>query len=54
MKKEALEEMGMDIELGRFLGCAQRYFFSTNECRYYLSKGYFYLCEMGTQVIKPT
>ena len=46
MKREALEEMGMEIELGQFIGCAQRYFFSTNEYQYYLSEGYFYLCEM--------
>jgi len=54
MKREALEEMRMDIELGLFIGCAQRYFFSTNEYKYYLNKGYFYLCEMGKSVNKPT
>lgn len=54
MKREALEEMGMEIELGRFIGCAQRYFFSTNECKYYLSEGHFYLCEMGMQLSEPT
>ena len=54
MKREALEEMGMEIELGHFLGCAQRYFFSTNQYKYYLSEGYFYLCEMGNLVSEPT
>ena len=54
MKREALEEMGMEIKLGRFIGYAQSYFFSTNECKYYLSEGHFYLCEMGTQVSEPT
>ncbi|WP_352526295.1 hypothetical protein [Heyndrickxia oleronia] len=45
--------MGMEIEVGHFIGCAQRYFFSTNEYKYYLSEGYFYLCEMGKQVSEP-
>ena len=54
MKREALEEMGMEIELGHFIGCAQRYFFSTNEYKYYLSEGHFYLCEIGKKVSEPT
>ncbi|RDU38940.1 DNA mismatch repair protein MutT [Neobacillus piezotolerans] len=54
LKREALEEMGMDIEIGPFLGCARRYFYSTNEYKYYLSEGYFYLCETGRQISKPT
>nr|WP_058004303.1 NUDIX domain-containing protein [Heyndrickxia oleronia] len=54
IKREALEEMEMEIEVGHFIGCAQSYFFSTNEYKYYLSEGYFYLCEMGKQVSEPT
>ncbi|WML24121.1 hypothetical protein [Neobacillus sp. OS1-33] len=46
--------MGIDFEIGRFLGCALRYFYSTNEYKYYLSEGYFYLCETGKQLSKPT
>lgn len=53
LKREALEEMGMDIELGQFIGSAQRYFYSTNEYKYYLSEGYFYFCKMGRQISKP-
>lgn len=54
LKREALEEMGMDIEIGRFIGCARRYFYSTNEDKYYLSEGYFYLCDTGRQICEPT
>ena len=54
MKREALEEMGMAIELGPFLGCAQRYFYSTNEYKYYLSEGFFYIGELGKRVCEPT
>lgn len=54
LKREVLEEMGMDIEIGLFVGCARRYFYSTNEYKYYLSEGYFYLCDTGRQISKPT
>jgi 8-oxo-dGTP diphosphatase len=53
LKREAMEEMGMEVEIGTFLGCAQRYFYSTNELKYYLSEGNFYLCEMIMQLGKP-
>ncbi|MGE7111539.1 NUDIX hydrolase [Lysinibacillus sp. NPDC047702] len=53
LKREALEEMGVDIEIGNFVGYARRYFYSTNENKYYLSEGYFYLCDMGMQINKP-
>jgi 8-oxo-dGTP diphosphatase len=53
MKREALEEMGTEIELGPFLGQARRYFYSANEYKYYLSEGYFYLCEMIRQISLP-
>lgn len=54
LKRESLEEMGMDIEVGQFVGCARRYFYSTNEYKYYLSEGYFYLCATGRQISEPT
>ncbi|GIN64696.1 NUDIX domain-containing protein [Bacillus sonorensis] len=54
LKREAREEIGMDITIGKFAGCARRYFFSPNEDRYILSEGYFYLCEIGKQVGRPT
>jgi 8-oxo-dGTP diphosphatase len=53
LKREAIEEMGMDIEVGPFVGCARRYFYSTNEYKYYLIEGHFYLCDMGKQINKP-
>ena len=54
LTREALEEMGMDIDIGRFVGTARRYFYSTNEYKYYLSEGYFYLCTMVKQISEPT
>ncbi len=52
--REAMEELGMVIEIGSFIGNAQRYFYSTNEYKYYLSEGYFYLCKMVKQIGEPT
>jgi 8-oxo-dGTP diphosphatase len=54
LKREALEEIGLEIKIVQFVGCARRYFYSTNEYKYYLSEGYFYLCEKGKQLRKPT
>lgn len=53
LKREAIEEMGMNIEMGHFLGCARRYFYSTKEFKYYVSEGNFYLCNIGEQIQKP-
>ncbi|WP_241964575.1 NUDIX hydrolase [Paraliobacillus zengyii] len=53
LKREALEEMGMDIKIVYYIGRANRYFYSTNEFKYYLSKGYFYVCEIEKKVSKP-
>ncbi|WP_400247364.1 NUDIX hydrolase [Niallia sp. JL1B1071] len=52
--REALEKMGMDIEIGSFIGSARRYFYSTNEYKYYLSEGYFYICKIIKQIGEPT
>jgi 8-oxo-dGTP diphosphatase len=53
LKREAMEEMGMAIEVGLMIGCAQRYFYSTNEYKYSLSEGYFYFCEMVEHIHGP-
>ncbi|WP_442599921.1 NUDIX hydrolase [Neobacillus sp. D3-1R] len=53
LKREALEEMGLDIKIVDFIGCANRYFYSTNEFKYYLSEGYFYICEIVKKVSNP-
>ncbi|WP_234969288.1 NUDIX domain-containing protein [Bacillus massilinigeriensis] len=41
LRREAIEEMGMEIEIRQFVGRAQRYFYSPNELRHYLNEGYF-------------
>jgi 8-oxo-dGTP diphosphatase len=51
--REALEEMGVEIEKGPFIGAANRYFYSTSDYKYYLSEGYFYKCELGKVKDEP-
>lgn len=53
LKRETLEELGMEIEIGAFLGCAQQYFYAPHENRDYLNQSYFYLCEIGRKVQEP-
>jgi 8-oxo-dGTP diphosphatase len=43
LKREGIEEMGMLVRKGRFIGSAQRYFYSPNERKHFLSEGHFYL-----------
>ncbi|MGI1807174.1 NUDIX domain-containing protein [Exiguobacterium sp. TDN 0502] len=47
LKREVLEETGLDIEIGAFIGRANRYFYSQNETTYYLNEGQFYRCDAG-------
>ncbi|WP_043933222.1 NUDIX hydrolase [Bacillus sp. EB01] len=54
LKRENLEDLGIQSEIGPFIGRAQRYFVSTLDETYYLSDGYFYLCEAGEKVQMPT
>ncbi|MFH5186376.1 NUDIX hydrolase [Paenibacillus sp. TAB 01] len=54
LKREAHEEIGIEIELRSFIGCARRCFYSINEDKYYLNEGHFYLCDMGKSIGTPT
>jgi 8-oxo-dGTP diphosphatase len=42
LERELAEELGWQIEIQRYIGCAQRYFFATVQATYYCSIGYFY------------
>ncbi|MEH7443582.1 NUDIX domain-containing protein [Bacillus sp. JJ1122] len=52
--REGIEEMGMTLEIGSFIGCALRYFYSANDRSYYLSEGHFYFCNILCKSGKPT
>lgn len=53
LKREVLEETGMDVEIGDFIGRANQYFYSKNETTYYLNEGQFYRCDAGQKIQSP-
>jgi 8-oxo-dGTP diphosphatase len=44
LKREALEEIGMAIEVGPYIGSAQQYFSSPDGKEAFLHEGHFYFC----------
>lgn len=53
LTREVLEETGMDVEIGDFIGRANQYFYSKNETTYYLNEGQFYRCDAKQKVQDP-
>ena len=53
LKREVLEETGMDVNIGDFIGRANQYFYSQNETTYYLNEGQFYRCDAGQNIYDP-
>jgi len=53
LKREILEETGLDIEVGAFIGRSHQYFYSQNEETYYLNDGHFYRCQANQKVDEP-
>lgn len=53
LTREVLEETGMDVEIGDFIGRANQYFYSKNETTYYLNEGQFYRCDAKQKVQNP-
>jgi len=53
LKREILEETGMEVEISDFIGQASQYFYSQNETTYYLNEGYFYHCHAGQNIHDP-
>lgn len=45
LERELAEELGWQIEIQQYIGCAQRHFYSTNEQIYRSSIGYFYIAK---------
>ncbi|WP_410501357.1 NUDIX domain-containing protein [Exiguobacterium acetylicum] len=53
LRREVLEETGMEVEISDFIGQASQYFYSQNETKYYLNEGYFYHCHAGQNIHDP-
>jgi 8-oxo-dGTP diphosphatase len=52
--REAKEEMGWKIEIGKYLGNSASFFFSTTKKDYYYNDCYFYFAEKVVQSSYPT
>jgi 8-oxo-dGTP diphosphatase len=51
--REGIEEMGKQLEIGEWIGKAQRYFYSEKDSEYYLGEGYFYFAEIVGEAGDP-
>ncbi|WP_214809293.1 MULTISPECIES: NUDIX hydrolase [Exiguobacterium] len=53
LKREVLEETGIDVTVVDFIGRVNQYFYSQNETTYYLNEGQFYRCDAGQNIYDP-
>ncbi|MBS8263554.1 NUDIX domain-containing protein [Mesobacillus boroniphilus] len=51
--REGIEEMGKLLEIGEWIGRAQRYFYSENDREYYLADGHFYFASIVGKAGEP-
>nr|WP_286182570.1 NUDIX domain-containing protein [Bacillus sp. ISL-55] len=51
--REGIEEMGNLLEIGEWIGKAQRYFYSKKDSEYYLGEGHFYFAEIAGEAGEP-
>lgn len=51
--REAMEELGYEIEVGSFIGQAEDYYYSKHRQRYYHNPAYFYVAQSWKVKCKP-
>ena len=51
--REGIEEIGNLLEIGEWIGKAQRYFYSERDSKYYLGEGHFYFAEIAGEAGEP-
>lgn len=54
LKREAIEELGWEIEVGKYLGQAGQYFYSPFKQKYIFSDAHFYLGKKIKNICEPT
>ncbi|MGX7196483.1 NUDIX hydrolase [Enterococcus olivae] len=52
--REMLEEVGFEVSVGRYLGEAMEYFYSSHRDTYFEHPGYFYVVDQWEKVAEPT
>lgn len=54
INREMLEEVGFKVEVGKYLGEATEYFYSSHRDTYFENPGYFYVVDKWKKVAAPT
>ncbi len=52
--REMLEEVGFKVDIGRYLGEAKEYFYSSHRDTYFEHPGYFYVVDAWKKIAEPT
>ncbi|MEH7314263.1 NUDIX hydrolase [Priestia megaterium] len=51
IKRECIEEAGLEVSIQKFIGSAKQYFQSPSNNKYHLSEGHFYICQQLSKQI---
>lgn len=53
LKRECIEELGFQIEVGEYIGAGEDYFYSTYRKKYYHNPAYFYMINSWEEIGEP-
>ena len=53
LKRECIEELGFQIEVGEYIGAGEDYFYSTYRKKYYQNPAYFYMINSWEEIGEP-
>ncbi|WP_084676107.1 NUDIX hydrolase [Carnobacterium funditum] len=53
LKRESVEELGFQIEVGKYVGAGEDYFYSTHREKYYHNPAYFYVIDSWEKISEP-
>ncbi|MGB3161719.1 NUDIX hydrolase [Carnobacterium sp.] len=53
LKRESIEELGFEIQVGRYIGAGEDYFYSTHRKKYYHNPAYFYVVDSWSEIGEP-
>jgi 8-oxo-dGTP diphosphatase len=53
LKRECVEELGYEVEVGKYIGAGEDYFYSTHRKKYYHNPAYFYKIDFWQEIGDP-
>ncbi|WP_085560484.1 NUDIX hydrolase [Carnobacterium iners] len=53
LKRECVEELGYEVEVGKYIGAGEDYFYSTHRKKYYHNPAYFYIIDSWLKIGDP-